>query len=242
MPWTRWLLFVLALIASPFLVFSQWSQVPIPSTSYFPSVVRASQNVLYASGPGLFKSNNGGSSWTSLGKQYSNYDPARFYLFDIYQEELTFLSETTGFSYGHNTNFTNELIFRTTNGGTVWELVYDGLGGSINEIEFVDTSVGYAVSAAGRVLKTTNGGQSWSALNTGTTRPLNDLWFQDQNNGIVVGENIILKTTNGGSTWTATNVPYHLRSVSFTDSNAGLAVGDAGIMLRTTDAGASWSP
>src|SRR5690606_12722823 len=47
----------------------------------------------------------------------------------------------------------------------------------------------------------------------------------------------ILKTTDGGNNWQSTNSPYYLYSVSFCDLNNGVISGDAGIILRTTDAG-----
>ncbi len=89
---------------------------------------------------------------------------------------------------------------------------------------------------------------------------LGSVYFTDDHNGWAVGDldfaGIILHTTDGGSTWDqqgnelGLTVPSFLRSVHFIDADNGLAVGSvpsvgsmpsSGIVLRTSDGGASWS-
>ncbi len=53
-----------------------------------------------------------------------------------------------------------------------------------------------------------------------------------------------LKTIDGGNNWSiqSDNLGYWLRAVFFTDANHGYAVGDHGIVLKTTDGGSLWNP
>jgi len=58
-----------------------------------------------------------------------------------------------------------------------------------------------------------------------------------------VGSNgAIYKSSDGGATWTlqSSGTNNFLRSVSFYDSNNGVAVGDKGTVIRTTDGGSNW--
>ena len=68
----------------------------------------------------------------------------------------------------------------------------------------------------------------------------------DESNVTTVGYfGTILKTTNGGENWNlqASGTGRHLYSVSFVDTNYGIAVGgttESGIILKTTDGGETW--
>jgi photosystem II stability/assembly factor-like uncharacterized protein len=84
---------------------------------------------------------------------------------------------------------------------------------------------------------------AWFAQNSGTDVALNSLYFTSLNTGYAAGDNgVILKTTNKGLNWIALNssTGRSLYSICFTDANNGYAAGDS-IILKTTDAGNSWS-
>src|SRR5688572_11432228 len=83
----------------------------------------------------------------------------------------------------------------------------------------------------------------WFTQNSGTNTALNSLYFTDLNTGYVTGDNgTILKTTNKGLNWIplSSQTNKNLYSVFFTDVNNGYSVGDS-VILKTSDAGASWS-
>jgi hypothetical protein len=93
------------------------------------------------------------------------------------------------------------------------------------------------------VYSTSNGGINWIP---GQYFPdLKDAYFIDQNTGWVVDNwdadfGRIHKTTDGGLNWTiqSTGTPHNrLYSIFFTDANTGWAVGEHGIILRTTNGG-----
>jgi photosystem II stability/assembly factor-like uncharacterized protein len=87
----------------------------------------------------------------------------------------------------------------------------------------------------------------WVAQNSGTNDELDGVFFTDANTGYAVGmdttsfRGLVLKTTNGGGTWTPLSVSCMIpRSPFFTDQyNGYVAAYDT--VLKTTDAGASWS-
>ena len=91
----------------------------------------------------------------------------------------------------------------------------------------------------------------WSAQNSGVETTLNDVYFIDNQNGWAVGTNgVILKTSDGGLVWSAqqSGVTAELRAVYFIDENNGYTVGGLGnigpganVVLKTTDAGSTWT-
>ena len=58
---------------------------------------------------------------------------------------------------------------------------------------------------------------------------------------IAVGENIIRYSHNNGATWSSTVVSGVLRSVSVINANCAIAVGDAGLILHSSDGFATWT-
>ncbi|MBN2587255.1 MAG: hypothetical protein JXA64_00510 [Candidatus Fermentibacteraceae bacterium] len=102
----------------------------------------------------VFRSTDGGSSWTSVGNPTYSYD-------------LTFseVNPNMVFSAGMSR------IYRSTNAGQSWTTVTSGLfGDNINWIEpdAVNSSIVYTGSTAGFFISS-NGGQSWTCQNSGLT-------------------------------------------------------------------------
>ena len=95
------------------------------------------------------------------------------------------------------------------------------------------------------LLRTTNGGEIWTQI-PNIPYLINDLAFIDNNLGWAIGYDSsgvggILKTTDGGSTWEINvgNLPAKLNALHIKD-NYGWAVGENGLILRTTNAGPTW--
>jgi photosystem II stability/assembly factor-like uncharacterized protein len=95
------------------------------------------------------------------------------------------------------------------------------------------------------LLKTTNGGATWTTV-PNIPYLFRDIAFMDNNLGWAIGYTQIgtggiLKTIDGGDTWSIDtgNLPAKLNALHIKD-NYGWAVGDNGLILRTTDAGAVW--
>jgi len=95
------------------------------------------------------------------------------------------------------------------------------------------------------LLKTINGGANWVQV-SGVKYLFNDLKFFDKNYGWAIGYDSsgvggILKSTDGGITWTIDNgnLPAQLNALHIKDGY-GWAVGEYGLILRTTNAGPTW--
>ena len=140
------------------------------------------------------------------------------YTLGILQKDLTvsgdlgfqtqFVDNNTGWMSNYNAVYEKFIIYKTTDGGTIWNTTSNTVGGIYY---FVDANngwmIGNSVSVIGdgglnNIYHTTNGGTSWvlQASNIGSA---NALHFTDLLNGWVVGRGgLALKTTDGGTTWT----------------------------------------
>lgn len=153
---------------------------------------------------------------------------------------LDFISPTTG-SFGGDYNTLQGFFIRTTSSASYFSVPTTSIG-VVNDIQFVNSTTGFAVCNGGNIYKTINGGSSWVLqTNSGTTQNLNAIDFYSTNYGYIVGDNgTILKTSNGGITWMSQNSPntVNLNSVSCLDTNTVYAVGDAGTIIKTITGGA----
>lgn len=128
-----------------------------------------------------------------------------------------------------------------------------GDGSSLSACSFVNATTGWAVGGRGKILATTDGGASWTVQNAGVSHDLKDVFFISATHGWAVGTlGKIIATTDGGVTWrhqTATFVDSNgtrrevfvtLYAVTFLNATTGIAVGDNGTIVRTTNGGATW--
>jgi hypothetical protein len=138
----------------------------------------------------VFKTTNGGSSWTQI--SFSNFVP----------EAVWFLTPKVGFVAG---NGGRPVIMKTTDGGDTWTEKFHDLGSSsfILSMQFVNQYVGYAVGGnpnfgqggAGVILSTTDGGEHWTAEEGNYPKALHWVHFPTETVGYAVGEGgTILKT------------------------------------------------
>lgn len=216
--------------------FGGWT-AQTPNTPYsvmgisFPSSL-----VGYLCGPtAIEKTINGGTTWSSI--------PVSAIIYGISAP-----TETTAFSlYGISAGICQ--IYGTTNGAD-----FSSMGPIIASeprgIQFINTREGWALCAS-VVGITTNGAASVTQISISSSN-LYGLHFIDSSVGFVVGydtgrsEPTINKSADGGNTWTRVYLGTGgetLKSVSFSDSSNGWAVGTNGLILKTTTGGASssWS-
>ena len=147
------------------------------------------------SGCGIFKTTNGGTSWSQLNSGTGNV-----------LRWMYFVDENTGYIVG-GTNWNNpNRVYKTTNGGTNWSQTHNFGGGTvIGGIHFFDENEGIAVGHNGNeaVLKTYDGGSSWEVKHTGTSSSiLQSVHSEDNNCWAVGGSGRILYSDDFGETWT----------------------------------------
>jgi photosystem II stability/assembly factor-like uncharacterized protein len=126
-------------------------------------------------------------------------------------------------------------------------------------VAFPDQSNGIAVGDFGTILRTSDGGTTWidqTIAPSASAMFLSSLAFGSPSVGIVVGRldstlstrtltrSLILRTVDGGKNWRRIEPPQPndrpLRGISFGGLTVATAVGDSGLILRSTDSGISW--
>ena len=151
-------------------------------------------------------------------------------------------------------------ILNTTDGGITWTSQTSGTEAFLHSVAFIDNQVGYAVgfpnsNGVENLLHTTNGGTTWSNSSPSAFTNYYAVDIIDFGNGAIVGSNNfpsegvtvqLLGTTNFNyRTPVPMGVNTELRGVDFVDtgggSATGYAVGDGGVIIKTTSGGMIWS-
>jgi len=180
---------------------------------------------------GLYrKSTNGGQSWVVK----------------------TFSTEKLNSIKFKDVNFGNIVgnsgtVYYTTNGGNDWtSKTITGITENLNSIDYTGANnIFITVGDNGKIGRTTNSGQNWQLITSNTNNNLLSVNFTTNPNiGYIVGDGgIILKTTDAGLTWNQQNNAdnTNLNSVAFKNNAIGIAVGNAGTILKTISGGQNQS-
>ena len=152
--------------------------------------------------------------------------------------DVFFINQNTGWSGGDYSK-----VFKTTNCGVDWNLVYSpSTSNIIYCIFFTDPLKGWAGTFSGTVLKTTNGGLNWNETIAANGKRIYDIFFINEFTGWCVGgEGTLRKTTNGGISWFNPGITFQSTaySVFFINSQTGFACG-INFYCRSLDGGNSW--
>jgi photosystem II stability/assembly factor-like uncharacterized protein len=95
-----------------------------------------------------------------------------------------------------------------------WEMRYPAQPTyGINDMFFLDQSLGYAVNGSGSILKTTDGGLHWNITEHYQKDFLSEIEFVDNQNGFIISpysyigdSQDFIFTTDGGSYWQSNNL------------------------------------
>jgi photosystem II stability/assembly factor-like uncharacterized protein len=170
-------------------------------------------------------------------------------------DDVFFLNENLGWAAG-----SGGFIFKTTDGGETWHQQLF-LNTYIRNIEFLNEDDGFLGTLSGKFYKTVNGGTTWTLVsdivppNEVNTSPFNDVICgldavgtqTIYGCGAFFGPAYIIKSTDSGDSWQYIDMSAYAESlveVLFVDENIGFASGgntNGGIILKTTDGGASWT-
>jgi len=187
---------------------------------------------LYMARIGIYKSSNSGSSFTPLGvlADYSNS------IFGI-----CFFNQNEGVVIKGN------LILKTRNGGSVWDVVYDKAE-SISKMQFTSNTVGYVAggrnfdfSSKGEIHKTTDGGESWQQIHI-TDSNISAIYFLNSERGFYVNyKDELFRTVDGGKNWRMlSTVEPGVITICFTGEKIGYLATYSGKILKTIDGGINW--
>lgn len=120
----------------------------------------------------------------------------------------------------------------------------------LTSLSFINDKQGWAVGHDGVVLHTEDGGNTWTLQREDlqADNPLLSVRFKDAQHGLAVGLfGTAVQTSDGGKTWTPLSVEsgeesdHHLNFI-FGDGTPMLYLaGEAGLIYRSADGGASWT-
>ncbi len=181
----------------------------------------------------IMKTVDGGITWNVI------YSISSMYVF----KSIYFSDSLTGYNtrYYHQESSWIDNIYRTSNGGLNWDIVYSQPNDHLESFFFLSQGYGY-LAGFGRVLETSNGGSNWIS-HAFTNIAFYTVFFTDYNTGYVAGGQSgftrIYRTTNAGIDWNL-SLNFNsgaLRSLTFPNVKTGYAVGDNGVILKTTNSG-----
>ncbi len=135
-------------------------------------------------------------------------------------------------------------LLKSTDGGSTWFSINSNTTGNLERIVFKDLLNGLIIANSGQSIITMDGGDNWNPINY-IFGWLNDGAFYGNNSIALAGsDGKIYISKDGGQTWVENIVASsgtYVSSISFKDSLNGIAVGETGLLLCTTDGGDSWN-
>lgn len=229
---------------------SNWFwQNPTPQGNDLNDVKLTTLLIGYAAGNfgTILKTTDAGITWNPQYLQdWTNaYTTEPYTVFHLYS--IAFENTINGLAVGKCSLCGDEVIYKTTDGGSNWilqELGTAGGVGALYSVFYADASNVIAAGEQGKILKSTDGGDTWTSTTSGTIQTLYGLYFTSASNGIAVGASgAIITTADGGTNWTVQTSPTTntLYSVDFANATTGIAVGEAGTVLKTNDGGITWT-
>lgn len=107
-------------------------------------------------------------------------------------------------------------------------------------------STAWVVGHDATILKSTDQAATWRRVHFAPElqRPLLDVLFMDDAHGFAVGAyGMFLETRDGGEHWTSRSIAagdHHYNAIALLANGSLLVAGEAGTLLRSTDAGQTW--
>lgn len=226
---------------------------------------------LAGSSGSLLKTTNGGSSWsaTTLTDAIGIYNIEFSSLSNGYAAGLfgvVYRTTNGGTSWQKETLFEtkNEDLFSVSlksdgvaiaaglygalykrNNSPVWVETNPKRFGAATSIAWVTGQKGFVTLSSGHLLRTDNAGASWTETTLMEGFYTSRVAFADKNHGVIFAlSDTFFYTSNGGNNWIKRLLPAGStmpNAVHFPTATTGYAVGNNGSILKTTDAGFSWS-
>jgi len=210
----------------------------VPNLTVAPIATAAGDAVVVAHGAALVRSERGG--------RFERMD--RLGNFNVLV--IRFIDDDIGVAAGANGG-----MLRTVDGGRTWSGIESPTGRYLVDIAFMTPLLGIAVGGdsgqGATVILTSDGGLTWQAhacpaamTLCASRQPLSAIDVRPSGAGMAVGPRILIATTDGGRTWTEREQHeafVTLTDVAVLDDRTAVVTGGAGTILRTTDAGASWT-
>ncbi len=225
---------------------SQWFEQTSPTTKTLYSVSVVDNSIAWACGREgtIIRTTNGGADWTIISPGYFQ-DYQHFWSIYAMDDMTAFAAYSQLGGIGDATE-----VYKTTDGGTTWTLVFQQTGGWVMDIKMFTPDEGFLYTSPlneyWRFFYTTNGGNSWQLINEYQESIINetghfnssffsgtDVWFGSNSTNLY-------HSSDNGYTWAHVPVTtQNIYSVWFNTANWGLLAGD-NHLERTTDGGSTW--
>jgi len=212
---------------------STWTKLPVDSTLHISSIDFVDTKHGWGTGPAgsMCFTNDGGESWSAVSNSV---------IFD-WIETIQFYNSQIGWLLG------GDKILKTYNGGTSWDNLTWGTYFGLNDLNFINEKIGWAVTGLGLVLNTVDGGNTWEVQYENRADEFGAVSFVDSLYGWLLEEDgKIYNTINGGVNWDIQfNKDYSFHSVYFCNKNYGWVTGvkpdQRGLLLKTSNGGITWT-
>jgi YD repeat-containing protein len=228
---------------------SSWSQITFPTTKIRSVAVDPTNSDIIYVGTydhGLYKSTDRGQNWTQLTTDLGSNWPILSIAINSSSTSTIYITKG---SFNGNSFFMAK-VYKSTNGGSNWNDVSNGLSTSGDLSNLVidpgTPSTLYVISSAGGVYKSTNSGSSWSQIYNSSS--VNSFSLSPSTTSIMYFSTwtAVYKSTNGGSTWTNVfSLGYTVFQVAVdpvTPSTVYASTIPSNIRIfKSTDSGANWS-
>jgi hypothetical protein len=134
-------------------------------------------------------------------------------------------------------------VFLSTNNGTSWSPVNNGINKKVNELTLSGTNI-FASTRGGGIFLSTNNGSSWSTVNNGlTTLYIYPLAVSGSNLFAgTYGSSGVFLSTNNGTNWTSVGLlTLYIMSFAVNDTYVFAGTHLSGV-YRTSNNGTNWTP
>ena len=149
---------------------------------------------------------------------------------------VSFGSATVGAAVGVGGDITY-----TADGGQTWARATAPALVGLESVAFASASVAVAVGANGTILRSTDSGMTWSALPAVSSSAGQSIKFVSATTGFFASGDGLRRSDDAGLTWTAVPGTVGLRDLDFGDALHGVAVGQTGKSVVTSDGGVTWT-
>lgn len=205
-----------------------WSVQPTPTGQSLRglSFVNSTTGWVVGTSGRILKTTNGGATWTRLEANVTN---------TLYG--VSFAHALKGWIAGDG------IVLSTSDGGATWSS-QPAAGFTLRDTKFLSETKGFMVGGNGSgaaIRSTTNGGGTWTTtVRDASPKHYRAIAFGTGSNLWTVGSSgLIASSADGGVTWSSQASPSTatLNGVWFVNATAGWAVGDGGVILKTTTGG-----
>jgi photosystem II stability/assembly factor-like uncharacterized protein len=221
-----------------------WNLQTSGTTNILYTVKAVNEMICWAAGDAgnVRRTTNGGLTWTN-GNPTPGIITGNIYSIEALDENNAWATTSTNL---------NTYIYKTSNGGVNWLLVYSSVNGFINGIKMENLTNGVAlgdpISNIWNILKTTNGGLNWTAIPTAPSAQAGESGFQNSFHvsfpNIWFGSSFgsVFRSTNNGLTWTNHATPglaIYVLAVYFNSANLGFA--SSTTMVKSVNGGENYA-